>query len=355
MKRKLLTTLLAAAALFMCALALSACNTDNDSDGEISVGGVKLKSQDNGYIVIGLADDGITELDIPSEYKGKPITDIGSYAFSHCNKLKSVTIPDSVADIGHNAFWACSSLTNVTLGNGITSIEYGLFYQCNRLTSITIPDSVTSIDESAFQDCTRLKNISIPDGITSIGNNAFYGCNNFNYNVYDNAQYLGNSNNPYVALIKATDSYIDTYTVNERTKVIYSSAFKRCRVTSITIPDSVIYIGNSAFEECTWLTNITVPDNVTYIGSSAFKNCSYVTSVTIPNGITSIGDYTFYGCGALTSITISSSITAMGNYAFFDCKRLTDVYYIGSEQGWAAIKIGGNNEDLINATIHYNG
>jgi len=79
------------------------------------------------------------------------------------------------------------------------------------------------------------------------------------------------------------------------------------------------------------LTSITIPDSVTSIGGSAFDDCSNLTSITIPNSVISIGSFAFAGCSGLT-----------------------DVYYVGGEEDWKAIKIGGSNDSLASATIHYN-
>lgn len=61
-------------------------------------------------------------------------------------------------------------------------------------------------------------------------------------------------------------------------------------LTSVTFPDSITTIGNSAFRSCVGLTNITFPDSITAIGDQAFYNCSGLTSITLPDSLTSIGD-----------------------------------------------------------------
>ena len=96
-------------------------------------------------------------------------------------------------------------------------------------------------------------------------------------------------------------------------------------ITSITLPNSVTSIGDSAFYYCTSLTSITIPDSVTSIGSSAFCHCRSLTSITIPNSVTSIGDSAFYNCTSLTSITIPDSVTSIGNSAFRLCSSLTSI------------------------------
>ena len=121
------------------------------------------------------------------------------------------------------------------------------------------------------------------------------------YNENNNAYYLGNEENPYVVLIKAKDTSITSCNINEKTKIIYSSAFSYCTsLTSVTIPNSVTFIGIHAFYNCSSLKNVTIPDSVTSIGDSAFKNCISLEKVTIPNSVTAMGDEAFYDCSSLT-------------------------------------------------------
>jgi hypothetical protein len=107
---------------------------------------------------------------------------------------------------------------------------------------------------------------------------------------------------------------------------IDESAFQhQPEITSVTIPDSVTYIGNASFRDCTSLTSITIPNSVTSIEDSAFQGCASLTSVTIPNSVTSIGTSAFQGCTSLTSVTIPNSVTSIGDYVFLDCASLASV------------------------------
>ena len=99
----------------------------------------------------------------------------------------------------------------------------------------------------------------------------------------------------------------------------------KTKLKSVTIPNSVEFIGNDAFIYCSGLTSVTIGNNVTSIGDCAFDGCSGLTSLTIPNSVTSIGDCAFDGCSGLTSVTIGNSVKSIGSYAFEGCSNLASI------------------------------
>ena len=103
-------------------------------------------------------------------------------------------------------------------------------------------------------------------------------------------------------------------------------AFGACAgLRRITLPNGVTSIGESTFNSCTELTNVVIPDSVTSIGDAAFANCTALTSVSIPDSVTSIGDMAFQSCTGLTSVSIPNSVTSIGAGAFFVCPNLKEV------------------------------
>ena len=97
------------------------------------------------------------------------VTSIGEDAFDRCSNLHEITIPNSVVRVGRNAFRNCTSLTKVDIPNHISEIDNGTFSGCISLTQITIPNSITRIGAFAFFECKSLRHISIPYGIRKIG------------------------------------------------------------------------------------------------------------------------------------------------------------------------------------------
>ena len=279
------------------------------------------------------------------------VTSIGEGAFSGCILLFKIIIPNSVTSIGDLAFMDSNALSHIVISNSVTSIGDGTFYGCSSLTNIVIPDSVTSIGDIAFSGCRSLSNIVIPDSVTSIGDYVFEGCTSLsNIVIPNNVTSIG------------------------------SNAFKNCSsLSNIVIPDSVTSIGNGVFSGCLSLKYISIPvnviclngnpfsewngkldclspnfvhecdilfnkdkseiisfrnqkiesyiifSNVKRIGDSAFSGCRSLSNIIIPDSVTSIGDGAFYGCSSLTNIVLPDSVTNIGSNAFRDCSSLSNI------------------------------
>ena len=194
----------------------------------------------------------ITNLVIPNY-----VTTLSDYAFGNCKSLISVTVSDSVTSMGNSSFADCNNLISVHLGNGMTEIPFEAFKFCSKLESITIPEGYTTIGKSAFYYCSSLTSITLPSTLKKIESGVFALCNNLTFNEFDNCAYLGNANNPYMALIYPTNTMYSSYTLHSDTEVIAVHAFDSCaRLGNIVIPKSVVYIDLVTFRACSNLQNI---------------------------------------------------------------------------------------------------
>ena len=227
------------------------------------------------------------EIIIPSTvtHKGQEYTvaKIGDNAFDGCQRLTSVTIPNSVTSIGDHAFDCCYDLTSVNLGNSVTSIGNYAFYFCNQLRSITIPNSVTTIGDHAFQECRFLDFLTIPNSVISIGDHAF--------------QYCG----------------LSDLTIGSSVKSIGSNAFYACFLTSLTIPNSVTSIGGGAFSNSS-LTSVTIGKNVNTINNYAFSSCKKLTDVyCLAENVPNTGTDVFYE-SSFKNATLHVPAASLDNY-----------------------------------------
>lgn len=130
-------------------------------------------------------------------------------------------------------------------------------------------------------------------------------------------------------------------------ETIGHTAFRYSSVTSVTIPDSVTFISDSAFAYCFNLTNISIPNSVTSIGFSAFGGCTKLESITLPSSLSTISKALFSGCSQLTTIHIPVSVTSIENDAFDGCPSSMTVTYSGSKTQWDDDITKGSNNDVL--------
>ncbi len=289
------------------------------------------------------------------------VTAIGDNAFSGCNGLSSIVIPDCITSIGECPFVFCNSNLTVIFPTGSASYIHDVKYNRNnncfidtttkKLIAIcensVIPTngSVTSIGERAFAYVPELPSINIPSAVTQIDAGAFSGSsfekvfflssdvaiddgadipastviygdagstaesyaqahgntfakvlysgsvNTMEWRIYDDRVMLlsgigstGNYNNSKRPWAEYEDSFSDVVVgegitkLGDRTFYAYKKVLK-----SITLPNTLEYIGASVFSDCTALTEIKLPNNsLTGIGNSAFGGCTGIKHFHIP-------------------------------------------------------------------------
>ena len=348
------------------------------------------------------------------------VTSILDGAFQTCTSLKSINIPKNVYRIGNLAFLGCTSLDNVYITNNTkvstsqfiingSKLPKNIFYfdettgtitkYVGSATELVIPSEingvkVTTLDSQSFKDCTSLTSVTIPSSITTVGTNAFTGCSNLNtIYVYNDSNNIDSSNFNISsdtmpqsifyfdendgAITKyegsATELVIPSEINGVKVTILDTASFKDCTsLTNVTIPKSIIKMGEDLFLGCSNLdsvylcnvsdrsdsyklrissdgiipklfyfdeqsktindytgsvTEVKIPSkindvDVRVVGYGAFMNCTELTSVEIPDSVISISINAFRNCTSLESIKIPESVVFIGSSAFEGTKYL---------------------------------
>ena len=174
---------------------------------------------------------------------------------------------------------------------------------------------------------TRVKNVEISSGVTTLGAYAFSACDS-----------MTGVSLPETLLAVGESCFQSSYGLH-----------------NISIPNSVRSIGDCAFSSCNGLTRVTLGSGLKGIGGQAFKECSSLSSIVIPEGVTAIEFSTFEDCSNLMEITIPHTVTSIGRWAFDGCYGLSKVTFTGTRAQWNAIDMGDDNDPLLSANITFAG
>lgn len=197
----------------------------------------------------------ITEIEIPDEYEGVPVTKIADFAAVNLEYVTKVSIGKNVKEISDWAFANSKKITEFSVDeeNPYFSSIDGVIYTEDMKILLFYPASGGIITEKDA-DGNEIKSISyvIPEGVETIRSKAFYKC-------YD--------------------------------------------LRNVTLPQSLKSIEEKAFFRCN-LKTINLPDGLEFIGKDAFAFCEQAKSVTIPASVKQIDEYAFYSCYSLSEVTV---------------------------------------------------
>ena len=247
-------------------------------------------------------------------------------AFRACTGLKTITLPARLTQLAVNEethtmdiFSGCTALThiNVERGNmvyasndGVITDKAGttlIFCPTARKGSYTIPQGIETIGDYAFVDCKLLTEIVIPGYVENVGAHAFEGCTK-------------------VAQIRFTGG-----AVTGMETVIGEYAFAGLTaLKKIDFADgsAVSTIGAYAFTGATGLRNLTIPTSMKYIGDYAFEKAEALSTVAFENGeegSLSFGNYVFSECIGLTKVELPKSVTSLNLGVFDGCVNISEI------------------------------
>ena len=268
------------------------------------------------------------------------VLSIGDDAFNGCSALKTITFAKQLSSFGVRSFYNCTSLTRINIPDGVTVIPQQAFYQCTSLNDILLPDSVTTVEEEAFKLCRSAATIRLSNQLASIGQGAFYGCESF----AGKQQFTPSGSSTPIA----TTLLI----LPETLTFIGDSAFEACtKLDGVKFPEHLNAIGSNAFQNCTSLSRAILPNDLQHFGKAVFAGCTSLTEVSIPHDISRIAVNTFDGCTALQTVHLPAGTDLIADSAFNGCTALQRVEYDGTVGDWYNVQIEDHNEVLYTTPI----
>lgn len=231
---------------------------------------------------------------------------MGDGAFSGCESLSNIELPESLQTISTLCFYGCYKLSTIkvnpantylaTDSKAIFNKDKTVLYTAIPVTSYNVPSTVRELRYYAFSNQKDMTSITLPEGLVSIGSYAFSGCSKLEHLVIP--------------------STVDS---------IGENAFYSCSaLQQINIPQGIKSLANEVLAH-TGIKTLDIPSSVNYIGEKAFRNCESLQSIKLPEGLTLLNDELFDGCKQLSDIQIPSTVTTIKKAAFNDCKALKTI------------------------------
>lgn len=347
------------------------------------------KSSDGTYAILnGRGDCSDTDLIIPEEYDGLPVTHIadgfGTYA------VRDIVFPSCLTNIGYGAFRG-SAIEELILPEGVVTIDGTAFADCEKLKSVSFPSTLSIIKSGAFMACISLTEVIMPENLAEIEYWAFYNCHNLQAVVLNkNIEYLGNpvfgNTEAKIYYLGSISDWENVTNFSNKTPAFYSEQqplvdgeFWRYEngevvmwepltesegllsesveyngeygymITGVdyfdgeilVIPEQingydVIGIGSGAFANNSTIKYVIFHEKIKFIEEEAFEHCTSLLACVKMDFVENIGNRAFGGCSSLESICIgvedlSSYDVAVGNVyvgwqAFGDCTSLEKIY-----------------------------
>ena len=290
------------------------------------------------------------------DLSGTTVYSLGSYAFSNCEALEEVLLPDTLEDIGGGAFAGCKSITSITLPQSLLSVGQYAFVDTG-LTEIDVPDSVESIGYGAFGYSTSMGNFVANNDFVIVGSSGsaaqrysvdsdtdYDYVNNFTFLTREakeeqgellnleritsgDFEYAITDNGAVLLSCQSSEAKVTVPEEIDGNKIvkIYPTCFSPCQASEIILPESIDEIREMAFYACPNLKSVIIPASVKTIGNNVFDKCSLLETVEI-KGAETMGELVFCDCNALKKLTISGELKEWNDQEpFVDCKALEEI------------------------------
>ena len=123
---------------------------------------------------------------------------------------------------------------------------------------------------------------------------------------------------PHEAVWSELKDEITSVVIGEGVTHVGSNAFRDLSLKNVTLPETLVSIGEGAFTDNGTLKKIALGNHLTTIGEGAFSNCG-LESLTVPDSVESLGKGVFFGNSSLAAVTLGEKIKTITDYAFMRC------------------------------------
>lgn len=224
------------------------------------------------------------------------VEEIGPAAFANCTSLTgSLTLPSTLKRIGKKegytgywdgAFTNCNFVCELILPESLVEIGMGTFRGCKNLYGeLRLPEGLQLIGEDAFFGCENLKgSLTIPQGVTTIPNNCFNGCwFGGTLTLHDGITAIGDG-------AFANTGMKGELRLPKNLEVISHNVFYNCDFSGeLVLPEGLRTIGDKCFAYNWRLSGVLeIPENVLSVGAGAFAKCRSLEGIIFPEGLESL-------------------------------------------------------------------
>lgn len=224
----------------------------------------------DGEVTITDCDESISgEVVIPDTIEGYPVTAIGEQAFSFCNELISVVIPQTITVFGVEPFLCCYSMSEVYFNNSCETVISEVLYETS-VKNIYLGENFKTVVASSTNGPGKLISLGSLETISVDENN----------NYYSSVSGVLFSKDKTELLCFPDNCKIKNYIIPEGVKCISSFAFSRVNI-EVVFPESLETIEENAFEnsfDLLYFDKVVFYKNMESIKKNAF-NCIFFDSV----------------------------------------------------------------------------
>ncbi len=220
----------------------------------------------------------------------------------------SVTVPSSIdsqeiTSVGEFAFMESPDVINITLSEGITTLEDYSLMGINRLRSLTIPNSLKTVG-------TATRNTTIIDNIYIYSLDSWLGIS------YTGITVLANASNLYIikGVQPQLSEAVTEYTFDESSP-LKRGAFAGIKNLNRADLRGCTEIPDGAFSNCINLSDVVYSDNLVAIGEAAFTGTA-LRSVILPESLQTIGNQAYSDCKGIEQIWMGRNLSNIGDGAF---------------------------------------